>query len=63
MSDDAAALLLNTWHETGDVHQVTNGMLKTLQKRMKRAPLSDESISSVPALTPGLLATMPTTMP
>ncbi len=38
-------------------------MLKTLQKRMKRAALSEESMSSVPALTAELLAMMPTTMP
>ena len=38
-------------------------MLKTLQNRMKRAALSEESMSSVPALTGGLLAMMPTTMP
>jgi hypothetical protein len=50
-------------HEAGHVDEVTSGMLKALQKRMKRAALSEASMSSAPACTEGWLATMPTERP
>src|SRR5271157_737466 len=39
----------------GTSTSVTSGMLKQLQKRMKRAPLSAASMSSAPARTAGLV--------
>ena len=35
MSDDAAALLLNTWHETGDVHQGDQRNIENIAKANK----------------------------
>lgn len=40
-----------------------SGMLKQSQKRMKRAALSEASMSSTPAKKAGLFATMPTGRP
>ena len=47
----------------GTSSKVTSGMLNASQKRTKRAPFTDASMSSVPASTAGWLATMPTGRP
>ena len=63
MADDAAALLCTPGMKPGISTRVSRGMLNTLQKRMNRAALSEESMSSVPALTAELFATIPMTIP
>jgi hypothetical protein len=47
----------------GTSTKVTMGMLKASQKRTKRAPLTEESMSSTPASSEGWFATMPTVRP
>ena len=47
----------------GTSSNVTSGMLNASQKRTNRAPLTDASMSSVPARCAGWLATMPTGRP
>src|SRR5207247_528190 len=47
----------------GTSTNVTSGMLKTSQVRTKRAPLTDESMSSTPASERGWLPTTPTGWP
>ena len=47
----------------GTSTNVISGMLKALQKRMKRAALVEALMSSTPASTEGWLAMMPTVPP
>ena len=47
----------------GTSTKVTIGILKQSQKRTKRAPLRDASLSSTPARNIGWLATMPMVRP
>ena len=62
--DDAAVLLhACPGRNPGTSSNVTSGMLNASQNRTKRAPLTDASMSSVPARCAGWLATMPTGRP
>ncbi len=47
----------------GTSSKMTRGMLKLSQKRVKRAPLREESTSKAPARKIGWFATTPTGLP
>ena len=64
MADDAARTPARCRAGSpGTSSKVTSGMLKASQKRTKRAPFTEASMSRQPARTAGWLATMPTLRP
>ncbi len=63
MADDAAGSWATPGRKPGTSTSVTSGMLKALQKRMNLLALSEELMSSTPAITCGWFATMPTERP
>ena len=63
VADNPAVLLLHAGQKSRHIDNVTSGILKALQKRMKRAALSEALMSSAPANTEGWFATIPTGRP